>query len=304
MDGRAGLMGLLKVFALAGSFLSAGSAIAQPVADPRLASQLAPFAVRSAEGLHPRFRKLDPKARNLILITMGQSLRANQLPTLYLPHNPDAIESLNIYDCQRYAVAGPLPGTDIYRGVRTNGAGNIAVILADLFEKADIFDRIVIVPIAVGGTRYWQWDKTGPLQRRFRFAMDCLAAQGIKPNSPGLTWAVEIGIGEADSQARTSQARLTRSLKGIIADVFASGFPGRVFVARESYDMGRTSRAVTGAQTAVIDGKRVFLSGDLDTLRGPVNRQMDGVHSHLTDTGGHRAAHLIFRAMRASGRPF
>src|ERR1043166_243884 len=89
-------------------------AIAQPLARNVGASDpfyLAPIASSKGlpnthiEGLPQRSLKVDPKAKTLVLITMGQSLMANahaSASPIYVPSNSAVIDNFNIYDGAAY----------------------------------------------------------------------------------------------------------------------------------------------------------------------------------------------------------
>ena len=192
------------------------------------------------EGLPQRSLSIDPTARTLILITMGQSLMANvhaiKAP-IYVPTNSSVIDNFNIYDGAAYAfVRAPALGCNGY-------FSNVATRVADMLINKRVFDRVIVVPIAVGSTTIAEWT-TGDFAGRFPVAMRRLAASGITPATPGVTFAAVWGQGEADTRDGTSRAAYRGHLGRLIDTVFSSGFLGRLFINVESYYFGRTSSEI------------------------------------------------------------
>lgn len=249
------------------------------------------------EGLPQRSLSIDPAARTLILITMGQSLMANvhgiKAP-IYVPTNSSVIDNFNIYDGAAYAfVRAPALGCNGY-------FSNVATRVADMLINKRVFDRVIVVPIAVGSTTIAEWT-TGDFAGRFPVAMRRLAASGITPATPGVTFAAVWGQGEADTRDGTSRAAYRGHLDRLIDTVFSSGFLGRLFVNVESYYLGRTSSEIQAAQTSVVNGTTVFQGANWDAL-GRSYRLPDNLHPG--ELGAPVFALTLYNAMRASGPPF
>jgi Carbohydrate esterase, sialic acid-specific acetylesterase len=249
------------------------------------------------KGLPQRSLDIDPAARTLVLITMGQSLMANfhaiNAP-IYVPTNSSVIDNFNIYDGAAYAfVRAPAVGCNGY-------LSNVATRVADMLVNKSVFDRIIVVPIAVGSTTIDEWT-TGDFASRFPVAMRRLAASGITPATPGVTFAAVWGQGESDTRDGTSRAAYRGHLDRLIETVFSSGFSGRLFVNVESYYLGRTSSEIRAAQTSVVNGTTVFQGADWDAL-GRSYRLPDNLHPG--ELGAPVFALTLYKAMRASGPPF
>lgn len=252
---------------------------------------------RDTKGLTLRSKSIDPTKKTLVFICAGQSLRMNINPTLYLPTNSAVVDNLNIYDGAIYNIAGPLLGTSTLT-TSPFGPGNLCARVADLFVTNGRFDRVIIVPIAVGGTSLALW-ATGPLASRIPVAVRRLAAAGITPATPGVTFAIEMGIGEADYAIGTTQASFAASWATVVANAQAAGFAGRFFMPRETNANDTTSGTVL-AQQAVVDNVTTFASGNINTIQ--LAQRLDA--QHLNDAGAAAAATLIYNAMVASGAPF
>lgn len=252
---------------------------------------------RGTAGRALRLDPIDPTKKTLVLISAGQSLRANCCGTLFAPTNASKIDNFNVNDGAVYDCTGPLLGC-------TNGStgpGNIMPRVADLLITNNRFDRVIIVPLAIGGSFIADWQDGGAYSDRVPVAMRRLAARGIVPGVTGVTFAIEWGQGESDGLYGTTQADYTARWMSFKATVIAAGFVGRLFVAHESYYAGNTYSAITAAQAAVIDNVTVFAGGNLDTI---TSSGRAGDDLHLNDTGAASAATLIYNAMWDSGAPF
>lgn len=238
--------------------------------------------------------------RNLVLIIDGQSLMGAEAPTAYTPTNGTAIDNLNPFDGSVYAWADqPLGSTWVSSSVSGSGVGHIGARIADKFISGGQFDRVIIVPIAVGGSLIAD-HATGALVNNLCAAHKRIVARGFGPQT-NVTEGILFGQGEADTVAGTSQANYTTAANTVIANVQACGFSGRFFINTESWSGGTTSANVTNAQAAVVNNTTVFAGGNLDTLNA-TNRLTD--NTHLNDTGMSSAATLIYNAMHASGAPY
>lgn len=277
--------------------LLVGGLLPTPPASVEIYDAPANYIFRDTTELPTRSFAINPTERTLVFIQMGQSLRTTQLPSFYAPVNHRKMAALNIYDGVPYSIRGPLPGTDYYGSLGGNGPGNLTVRVADLLITNGKFDRVIIVPLAVGGTAAADWAEGGPYCGRFAVAMARLSAHGIVPGRKGVTFLVEWGQGEADNQLGTSRESYAASLKSVISSARSAGFDGKFFVAIESFENGVIAKPVAAAQASVVDGETVLQSGNLDTLTGRENRLHFGLSSHLTNAGGAAAAALIYEAI-------
>jgi hypothetical protein len=200
-------------------------------------------------------------------------------------------------------VNGPLIGTEIYTGVGTNGPGNTAVILADLFISDNKFDRVYIVPLARGGSSIEKWATKPGFVDLVPVAMRRLKARGIVPGMRNVTWAMDFAQGEADNQLKTSTNDYLKFARQFCRNVFAAGFPGRIFIAVETWQLfhnGGWAPVVKG-QKAMPNGKTIFQGADTEDLTAPSQR-IDG--AHFNNIGGMIRAQRQKAAMAASGAPF
>lgn len=256
------------------------------------------ISYKTTAGLTVRSPVINPSLKTLVLIITGQSLTCNTVPTYYAPTNTSVIDNANIYDGALYSIGGPLLGNTFVPTLSPLAFGNLSARLAD--KLVPTFDRIILMPIAIGSTAVADW-ATGDLANRFQVAMARLASRGIVPGMAGVTFATVFSLGAQDQANGTSQAAWTASFNIFKANILATGFNGRIFVTQESWNATSTYAPVRAAQAAAVDNITVFSAGDMDTLIDATNRQ---ANAHFTDVGADNASTLIFNAMHASGAPF
>jgi hypothetical protein len=171
--------------------------------------------------------------------------------------------------------------------------------VADLLVTNGKFDRVIIVPIAIGGTSVAMWGTGGVLASRVPAAMARLASRGITPGMTGVTFAFLWGQGESDRA--TSQAAYAASLGQVTTALFATGFNGRAFINSQTWLSGVTNANVVAAQAAAANSTTIFAGANADSLTAG-SRQAD--NTHFSDAGMASFATLIYNAMHASGAPF
>lgn len=250
---------------------------------------------RDVTGLQKRPSDIDPRKKTLVLIVAGQSNRANESGELYLPPHGERIDVLNIFDGALYNIAGPLPGATYEPSL---GPGNVAAHLAERLTTQ--FNRVILAPLAIGGTSISDWS-SGDFANRIPIALARLRDLGITPRRSGVTFALEIGLGESDNFLQTPKASYLRQLRSLVATAKAAGFSGRIFVALETRILGKTSAAIRSAQRAIVDRSTIFQSCDCDSLGDNYRQDAAG---HFNSAGANAAATLIYRAMQRSGKPF
>lgn len=226
--------------------------------------------------------------RVLLLITAGQSNIANTGVTNYTPTHASAIGNFNSYDGSLYAYADPLLGP-------SGNTANMVGRLADQIISAGLFDRVIVVPLAVGGSTVAQWAPGGILDNRLSIALARLKGRGIVNPTMALLW------GQGESEVGTSQNDYETAFNSMISSVVSAGFTGRVFVAQQTWFGGVTKSAIRAAQAAVVDNVTIFAGPDADAL-GSSYRQVD--NTHFNDAGQTAYASGWSDAMAASGAPY
>ncbi|MGO7422628.1 sialate O-acetylesterase, partial [Rhizobium ruizarguesonis] len=201
--------------------------------------------------------------RTAIIVVIGQSLSVNEVPTPYVPVHGGAIDQLNIFDGKLYRAKDPLLGINVSGGAITDLRGTWMLPMADKLIGDGHFDRVILVPMAVGNTRADQWANSASAPYLF----NKINVAALRLRDAGLPCtAIMWGQGESDTSAGTSQVAYTASMNKIIAE-FNHAIPGcPILVALESYYYGATSAAVLAAQASVVNGTTVFAGENVDSI--------------------------------------
>ncbi|WLB43008.1 sialate O-acetylesterase [Bradyrhizobium ottawaense] len=195
-----------------------------------------------------------------VWLSLGQSTTANHDQVGYSVASAKA-QNFNAYDGAIYKADAPLLGC-------SGLSGNWNPRCADKMLAAGMFQRVIIVPIGVGGTVVSQWQPTGgSLWARVLAAKARLDGRGLMPTF--ITWMQ----GESDQTAGTSQSAYSASLADLISGLRGIGYNMPIFVSQTTYN-GTTSYApVRAAQAAAVNNPAGIYAGpDTDSLSDPSYR--------------------------------
>src|SRR5580700_10127645 len=92
-----------------------------------------------------------------VIVTLGQSNAANYGTVAYTPKYD--VMNFDIYDGNCYRARDPLLGA-------SGTGGNFATPLADILIQQGLFERVIVAPIAMGGSTVEQWADEGRFNRR------------------------------------------------------------------------------------------------------------------------------------------
>ncbi|MGO6707589.1 sialate O-acetylesterase [Rhizobium johnstonii] len=226
-------------------------------------------------------------SRTAVIVFIGQSLSVNSVRSPYVPVNAN-IDQLNIWDGKLYKAKDPLLGIN---GGKLGGTWLLR--MADKLISDGLYDRVIIVPMAVGNTRVGQWSE--PNLEPYLFKR--INTVGLRMRDAGLPCtAIMWGQGESDTRDGTSQASYAASLQKVIGE-FKRAIPGcPMLVAKEAYIYGTTSTAILAAQASVVDNVHVF-AGENVELIGPSGRYDN---THLNEVGADQRATLAVAALKAA----
>lgn len=205
---------------------------------------------------------LVPGQSTAVFLTAGQSLGMNCVCSapnsgvLYTPTNT-LVQNMNIYNGGVYKAVDPLLGND-----NTLGGGTWQSRLGDKLITAGTYERVIFVPISIGGTIVSQWAAGGPLNQRLVVAVKRILAVNLPLTA--FLWCQ----GETDATLGTSQGSYYNSLTSVINTV-KSLTSTKFIIPTETWDDGGKptgSSAVRAAQIQVVDNVTVFQGPDPDTL--------------------------------------
>ncbi|MEN8722582.1 MAG: sialate O-acetylesterase [Alphaproteobacteria bacterium] len=161
-----------------------------------------------------------PDPRRAVLFTFGQSNAANEGRDRYLAS--DDVINFNPFDGKCYIAQDPLLGA-------YGEAGSVWGRVGDGLIEAGAFDQVLIVPIAIGGTSIERWAKGGGLNPRITFALQAMAAKGLRPTH--ILWHQ----GEADRIKETTTARYVEQFGTIVETFHAQGVDAPLYPAVATY---------------------------------------------------------------------
>lgn len=202
-----------------------------------------------------------------VFVCAGQSLMSNFTNSGYTAASSLA-QQMNVYDGGVYSCVDPAPGND-YTG------GSIIGRVADKLISGSVFSRVIMVPVAVGGTRSSAWDPNGGiLWGRILSAFLRLKSAGLVAN--GFMWEQ----GQSDVANGVTEATHAATLGRIMAGVIAVSPTTKCFVAKSTFPGtdtgGQTATQIRAACASVVNGTTIFAGPDSDTLGA--GYRYDGTH--------------------------
>ncbi len=222
-------------------------------------------------------------AREIVILTFGQSISANHGEAAHIPHGN--VVNFNPNDNQCYAATDPLLGATANQD---GHVGSIWGYLCDGLLATKRWDRCIIAPVAQGATAIVDWAPGGSSSGLVRLAVEGLRANGLAPR------AMLFGQGEADATITADPAAYEAHFNAMAANIrtFSSA---PILVAVETICYVRNwglvgvdentrvlkwigQEKIEQAQRAVVNPARgIFAGPDLDFINGKIGR-WDGCH--------------------------
>jgi hypothetical protein len=269
-------------------------------ADPYLFNEYPPQGIPGGVGYNNILGRalqssvIADRANTAVIIVDGQSEHATAGGTAtYTTVNAQA-HQLSIYDGGIYSGADPVLGCSYAPSV---GPSSMTMRIADRIITRGKATRVVMVPIAMGGTPWAIYDPAaaGSLFTRFQAAYRRLASIGLAPDK------IIVGRGATDNTLATSAASVRASINAWVAGVRGLGCSAPIYIGKFTMVGGATSANVqTGIANAISDnsGNNVSAGYDGDTNLTVAGgfRLADGTHPSNTGltTGANGWADLIY----------
>lgn len=111
-------------------------------------------------------------APSTVILVLGQSNAANRGQGRYTSHGP--VFNFNIFDAKCYRAMDPMLGA-------TGNDGSPWGRLGDKLVSEDIFEKVLFIPIAVGGTSVTDCAPGGPVHQRLICTLQRLSSAGLVP---------------------------------------------------------------------------------------------------------------------------
>ncbi len=221
--------------------------------------------------------------RTMVALVFGQSNAANSGETAAGEH----AGVLELYRGRMYVARDPLLGAD-------GNGGSVWLRLGTRLVKSGVYDRVTLVPFAVGGSRIREWAPGGSLHRRLLAIIAEAQAKGLAFTH--LLWHQ----GEADALAGTPGNEYVDRFTAMVSSLRQQGIVAPIYVARATRcGRLRLSEEIREAQGVVVNpGAGVLPGPDTDAL-GFAERY-DGCH--FSSEGLERAAELWADALTTTKR--
>lgn len=213
-----------------------------------------------------------------VIVTLGQSNAANYALMLYAPKHD--VLNFDLYDGHCYEARDPLLGA-------SSILGNFATPLADMLIERRLYARVIIAPIAMGGSTVEQWAYEGMFNRRILVLIRRLFDAGFTPTQ--ILWHQ----GEGNSGVGDSHGRQYRkNLMEVIATFRSYGISAPFFVALATkcgpFPRPDGDNIREGQVSAVNPLENVFPGPDTDRL-GDELRDKDRCHFNAAGLLRHAA---------------
>jgi hypothetical protein len=229
-----------------------------------LAVAAAPAVAAGSTPPTPAPTRAAPRARQprvMVALVFGQSNAANFGQTRY-KSGPGVY---NFYNGYLYYARDPL------RGANGEG-GSVWTRLGDRLIAEKVFDTVIFVPVAVGGTEIARWAPDGDLHKQILQAIDAVKRRGYKITH--LLWHQ----GESDAVLFTSKADYQQRFLAMLASIRAHGVDAPVLVAVATRcGQYPVSQEIQQAQQGLVNpAAGIFAGPDTDLLDGQY--RYDGCH--------------------------
>ena len=218
--------------------------------------------------------------RRMVGLILGQSNVAN-----HGPKPADAGPGVSVLaDGVLRPARDPLPGA-------SGDGGSVWTRLAPKLIAAGLFDEIVLVPAAAGGTAMADWAPGGACHDRIVAALAEVAAAGLEVSH--VFWHQ----GERDTLLQTPGRHYRRDFLALVETLRGRGVSAPIILCIASYRFGATNAEVRAVQQAMADPAAGIVAGpDTDTL-GPELRYDD---CHFNARGQEAFAVLLFDSVKAA----
>jgi hypothetical protein len=219
---------------------------------------------------------------NAVILAIGQSNIANECDPSALYEANNEVFNFNFFDGKCYEAKDPLLGASINRS-------NVLTRLGDMLIERGKFRRVLLVPIAHGGTYAREWSPGGRMFPRLAWTLDRLRDRKIRITH--ILWQ------QGESEAAQSNPRpedWSRQFMAMVGAVRAAGADAPIYVAQSTICCNDPNDQIRAAQRQVVNLAAGILPGpDLDLVGR--DERYDGCH--FSAVGLRHAAALWHEAL-------
>jgi hypothetical protein len=215
----------------------------------------------------------------MVALVFGQSNAANHGETRYASRH----RVYNFFDGKCYEASDPLLGAEGHKG-------SVWTRLGDKLIDANLYDSVLFVSIAVGGTSVKRWSVHGDMHHRIGDAIDALDKRGFKITH--LFWHQ----GETDTSYHTGKDEYKKRFMVMLNGIRKSGVDAPIYVAEATIcrRFGPDPVIEQAQRELVNPALKIFPGPDTDELNTPEDRY-DGCH--LSTTGLDKHADMWLKAI-------
>ena len=221
-----------------------------------------------------------------VILGAGQSNIANECEASAKHQPREGVYNFNFFDGRCYVAKDPLLGASIDRS-------NVLTRLGDLLVDRGNYRRVLLVPIAHGGTYAREWSPGGRMFSRLQWTLEQLRERRI-----GITHVLW-QQGEAEAAAANPSAEDWIShFQATAGAIRAAGTDAPIYVAQSTICCNDPHEAIRSAQRRVTNPQARILAGP-DTDQIGRDGRFDGCH--FSAAGLRRAAELWYQALCPAG---
>ena len=221
-------------------------------------------------------------ASNAVILGLGQSTIANEGEASACYEPKGEVYNFNFFDGQCYVAKDPLLGASIDRA-------NVLTRLGELLVQRANYGRVLLVPIAHGGTYATEWSPGGRMFPRVEWALERLHERRIRITH--ILWQQ----GEAEAATNNPDPKeWMRHFTAMVGAVRATGVEAPFYVAQCTVCCNEPNEVIRSAQRQVVDPKTGIMPGpDIDLVGR--DERYDGCH--MSAAGLRHAAELWYEAL-------
>jgi Carbohydrate esterase, sialic acid-specific acetylesterase len=216
-------------------------------------------------------------ASNAVILGIGQSNMANEGEASACYEPTDEVYNFNFFNSQCYVAKDPLLGASVNRS-------NVLTRVGALLVERGHYRRVLLAPIAHGGTYVHDWSPNGKMFPRLQLTLELLRQLQIRITH--VMWQ------QGESEAYFPNAEPEDWMRHFIAmagAIRAAGTDAPIYVAQSTICCNDANEIIRTAQRRVIDPAAGILPGpDIDQIGR--SQRFDGCH--LSEAGLRRAAEM------------
>lgn len=190
----------------------------------------------------------------------------------------------NFFNGKCYKARDPMLGA-------SGDQGSVWTRLGDKLIEAGMYDRVVFVVVAAGGTSVRHWVPGSEMNNRMLSAVEQLGKTNITITH--VLWHQ----GEADMKTGTTAAQYKRDFLRMAAGMRKHGIDAPIYVSVATICRSRPDGELQRAQKELVsDSLKIFPGPDTDSISSRLYRR-DGCH--FSKTGLNKAAELWMNALKS-----